>query len=117
MLAAAQIDSGDADKLKSTCCHRIFRREYWVRMQSTAASRRTRIVPTAGQNRRVPANTNVSEIEMLALTVGSFTESKPLISVRMPSFNHWLCQEVGCCASSTRLRATESVPRITTTAT
>jgi hypothetical protein len=48
----------------------------------TKASSATVRVPAAGPNSRTAVKTNVSEMEIVAGTEGSFTVAEPLISVR-----------------------------------
>ena len=52
------------------------------RAQTRVTSKKTRIVPAAGPNSRVPQKTNVSETEIFAETFGSLTGRKPLNNVR-----------------------------------
>src|SRR5262245_58803784 len=100
-LAETNNDRGGVARLKMVCSQRSPRRAHWDFMLRTMTSSRTRTVPTEGPKRRVPAKTNVSDIEMLALTVGSFTESHPQSKHRNASLSH--LGSIGCRRTPTTL--------------
>src|SRR5687767_14146431 len=81
--AAIQIERGFAAMLKSMRCHKtpVLAR----RAQTSATSKKTKIVLAAGPNSSVPQKTNVSETEILAETFGSLTGRKPLNKVSTAS--------------------------------
>src|SRR5687768_7764865 len=85
--AAIQTDKGGAARLNRTCCH-LSAPERNRRKEIKSASRRTSTVPPDGPNSKGPAITNVSEIEILTLTVGSLTGRSPLSTVSSTKESH-----------------------------
>ena len=55
----------------------------------TNASKATVSVPAAGPKRRTDVKTNVSEIDIVAGTDGSFTVAEPLIKVSIARINQF----------------------------
>src|SRR5262245_45151362 len=112
--AAHQIESGGAAILKTTCCQRNRPRIQACFAHKASASRTTRRTPTDGPQRSVPAKTKVSEIEMLALTDGSLTDSQPAMNVNAASGSHLWYDSGGWPRTSIALTRTVRSPRPTT---